>query len=399
VGALTLLVGFSIAIIQYKVPTIMGNIMAMFSMSAAEASWLMSIFTLVGIFIAIPSGGLAEKFGPKRMLVVSSGIIILGSVLGAFSTTSTLLVVSRAIEGIALTIITTSGPILIERCVKPEKIGTALGIWGVWGCLGAMTAAVITPTAFEMLGFQGVWFGYAAVSLVAAILLLAFIHSPAAGPAAAKPSGTVLAADAVADVATTAQATKSKVHYRELLTANILLYFIGFIVFQICLLAILAYVPIILQMQGFDPTLSGFISTSPMLLSLISSPLFGIISDRIGRRKPLMLLTLAVMGPSTFIMYNNTGPLLWVAVILIGLIGLGYIGLSIAAMIELLPGPKYVPLGMGMMVLMQGVGQFLGTYVVQALLGPDLTNWFFAGVVIMALGMLSTVAMAFVRLR
>lgn len=50
------------------------------------------------------------------------------------------------------------------------------------------------------------------------------------------------------------------------------------------MLAILAFVPTILQMQGFDPTLSGIISTAPMLLSIISSPLFGVISDKIGQQ-------------------------------------------------------------------------------------------------------------------
>ena len=47
VGLCVLMVGVSMALVQYKVPTIMLALMGQFSMSAATASWLMSILCLV----------------------------------------------------------------------------------------------------------------------------------------------------------------------------------------------------------------------------------------------------------------------------------------------------------------------------------------------------------------
>lgn len=388
VGIILLISGISVAMIQYKVPTIMTDLMGLFTMDATTASWLMSIFTLVSIFVALPAGGLAQRFGAKRMLIVACGIAILGSLIGLFSNTSPVLIASRAVEGVALTVLTTCGPIIVQQNVSPDKVGTAMGIWGIWGCLGSTVAAVLTPTIFGMWGFEALWIAFAAVTAVAAILVLVLIRTPKALGADAQPAEASAAAQPAA-----------KPRYRDIFSKDMWLFFGGFIVYNICMLAILAFVPTILQMQGFDPTLSGIISTAPMLLSIISSPLFGVISDKIGRNKPLLLIAMFVMGPCTFLLYTQTGPLLWVGVFVMGLLGMGGIGQYLSGFTKLLPSPDLASVGMGVLVTFQGVGQFLGTFLVQMLLGPQLTEWWFAGIAIMIMGFIGTALLAFVKLR
>ena len=43
IGVVLLIAGISVAMIQYKVPTILIELMALFAMDAKAASWLMSI--------------------------------------------------------------------------------------------------------------------------------------------------------------------------------------------------------------------------------------------------------------------------------------------------------------------------------------------------------------------
>ena len=181
IGVVLLIAGISVAMIQYKVPTILTELMALFAMDAKAASWLMSIFTLMSIFVALPAGWLAQKFGAKRMMIVACGIAVVGSLIGVASGSSAILIFSRAVEGIALTVLTTCGPIVVQKCVKPEKIGTSMGIWGIWGCLGSTIAAVMTPTVFEAVGFSGLWILFAAISACAAILVAVMIRVPKDG--------------------------------------------------------------------------------------------------------------------------------------------------------------------------------------------------------------------------
>lgn len=169
--------------------------------------------------------------------------------------------------------------------------------------------------------------------------------------------------------------------------------------FNVCLLAVLSFVPTILQMQGIDPTWSGFVSTAPMLLSVASSPLFGAISDRRGRCKALLVAASAVMGPCTFLLYTDTGALMLIAVAVMGLVGMGGVALFLSGFIGLVPRPELASVGMGLMVTVQGVGQFLGTFLVQMLLGPALDHWFLAGGVLMGLGLAGTILLALCRMR
>ena len=126
IGLVLLAAGVSVAMIQYKVPTILGDLMVRFSMDAETASWLMSAFTLTGVFVALPAGLLAQRFGAKNMMVAALGIALVGSGIGLAAGTSATLVASRAVEGAALTILTTCGPLVVRTCVDPDKVGTAM---------------------------------------------------------------------------------------------------------------------------------------------------------------------------------------------------------------------------------------------------------------------------------
>ena len=110
VGTVLLAAGVAVAMIQYKVPTILSSLMALFAMDAEAASWLMSIFTLASVFAVLPSGLLAQRFGAKNMMVAALGIAVTGSCIGLAAGSSAALVASRAVEGVALTILTTCGP-------------------------------------------------------------------------------------------------------------------------------------------------------------------------------------------------------------------------------------------------------------------------------------------------
>ena len=66
---------------------------------------------------------------------------------------------------------------------------------------------------------------------------------------------------------------------------------------------------------------------------------------------------------------------------------------------NLVPDPALAAGSMGVMILVQGVGQFLGSYLVQMLLGAQLTQGLFAGGVLMALGLAGTGGLLLCRLR
>lgn len=243
----------------------------------------------------------------------------------------------------------------------------------------------MTPTLYAMTGFTGVWVIYAGIAVVFAIFVAILVKSPAA------------ALDAAAEAA--ADKPEEKASYSELFKPNTLLFYFAFLVFNLTLLAVLAFAPTFMQQRGVDPTMSGFVSTLPMLLAVISSPLFGALSDKMGRCKPLYLVALAVMGPCALLLLTQTGPLMWVGAIVMGLIGLGVPVMCLTSYINVLGRPELMSIGMGVLMLVQSLGQFLGTWLVPMLLGPDMSAWMFTGVVMCVIGIVGTIALAFCKFK
>ena len=82
---------------------------------------------------------------------------------------------------------------------------------------------------------------------------------------------------------------------------------------------------------------------------------------------------------------------MWVGAVGMGLIALGFPAIAIAAYPQILGDPKLLAFGMGVLLLMQSFGQFLGSLIPSMLLGPDVTNWVLTAGVMAVLGLAGTV--------
>ena len=386
IGLMLFLVATAVTMAQYKIPTIMTDIMAMFSIDAGTASWLMSIFTFVGIIVALPTGFLVKRFGPKTVILVAVVLNVAAGVIGAFVTNVWPLLATRALEGVALVFVVASAPLVIQATVDPRKNGTAMGVYMLGGMLGATFGGILTPTLYYSVGYVGLWIGYAAITLAAGVIFALFVKMPAQ-PAAP--------AEASAEAGGNASSGDWKVFFKP----NTWLFYVPFAIFQMVLLTILAYAPQALQQQGMSPTLSGVVSTLPMLLAIISSIAFGAISDRMGRCKPLCIIGMLVLGPCCFIMLNYYGPIMWVALVVMGLLAMGTPTVFVAAYPTVLGKPELMSIGMGVLLLVQSLGQFLGTAVSSALLGPAIDQWMLCGGVACALALIGTACIAVCKFR
>ena len=122
--------GVIISLSQLKIIPIQNEIVKMMGFSLSSISWLMSIFTLSGIFLSIPGGRLVTKFGPKKLLVFLMLAIIIGNGIGFISENFILMLFSRLIEGIAFSMIIMVGIVFINEWFKDGNRGLATGIWG-----------------------------------------------------------------------------------------------------------------------------------------------------------------------------------------------------------------------------------------------------------------------------
>lgn len=399
-----LAVGTSVCIVQYKVPGILEPIMAAYGMDSATGSWLMSIFTATGIFLSLPSGALAKRLGPKRLLLLACAIVVAGSVMGALAGSALVMVLSRGVEGVAFVFVTVAAPLAIEQYVAPERQGSANGIWSLWICLGSVIGSTATPALFAALGIPGVWLAYAAIVVVAALVLAFVVKGPAtsgvpanmqAGEQPGQAPETARAAEREPEAETRVKAAD----YLRFLGPQALLFFFAYLVFNVEILAVLSYTPTFLQREGMDASLSGFAASLPGLLAVASALVVGKLVDKTGRTKPFYLVGLLASAPGTFLMLTQTGPLLWVGAALVGLVGYGIPVACLSGIPQIAGSKELLPAAMGIFTLVQCLGEFLGSLVTPMLLGPALENWAFCGAVMCGFGLLGALAMALCRIR
>lgn len=382
-----LLVGVSVCIVQYKVPSILGPIMERYAMGSDAGAWLMSVFTMVGIFLSLPASGLAKRIGPKRLLLLACAVIVVGSVLGAFAGSAQVMIFSRGIEGVAFVFVTVAGPLAIERYVNEEHQGTANGIWSLWICLGSVIGSTASPAVYGSLGLAGTWLLYGSIVVVAALVMAVFI-----------PNDNVAFPDSV-ELDIKVQHEVRLEDYLRFLKPQALLFFFAYLVFNIEILAVLSYTPTFLQQQGMDASLSGFAASLPGLLAIASSLVFGRLIDKSGMTKPFYVIALLVSAPATMLMLTQSGSLLWVGAFCVGLIGYGIPVACLSALPQVAGRREMMPAAMGIFTLVQCLGEFLGSLVTPMLLGPAMNQWMFCGTVMLVLGLMGAAAMLVCRIR
>jgi EmrB/QacA subfamily drug resistance transporter len=119
-------------IVNVAVPTLM----AQFGASTDQVEWVVTIFLLVlGVVVPI-SGWLADRYGLGRIYIIALVIFTAGSALCGLSTSLGELVFFRLLQGIGGGLIAPITLAMVYRLVPREKIGLAMGIYGLTVAFG-----------------------------------------------------------------------------------------------------------------------------------------------------------------------------------------------------------------------------------------------------------------------
>ena len=170
-----LLAGLAGTLNLYKVPPLMPLLISAFQINRGTAGFLMSVFAVAGISLAIPAGLILDKLRGRTTGTIAVCFIALGSGLGALSTHIGLMLVSRLVEGIGLTLMAVVAPMVIAYRFGYQKRSIALGILNVWFPLASTIALLGAPLMATRWGWQSVWWFGTFYAVVAGLLYFIFI--------------------------------------------------------------------------------------------------------------------------------------------------------------------------------------------------------------------------------
>ncbi|MCX5202757.1 MFS transporter [Streptomyces sp. NBC_00237] len=170
--------GIVVAVMQTLLVPVIKDLPALLSTSPSNATWVMTATLLAGAVSTPIMGRLGDLAGKRRMLITSLAIMVVGSLVCAFTDQLLVMIAGRVLQGFAMGAIPL-GIGLMRDMLPPEKLGSAMALMsssiGVGGGLALPVAALVAQHA----DWHALFFGAAGLGVVAiALTLLVVPESP-----------------------------------------------------------------------------------------------------------------------------------------------------------------------------------------------------------------------------
>jgi nitrate/nitrite transporter NarK len=285
-GALLYLIGFY----QRVAPAVMTDrLMADFALGAAALGNMSAFYFYSYVAMQIPTGIIADRWGPRRLLTLGAGVAALGTALFSFAPTLFWANAGRLLIGASVAVAFVSMLKLATRWFKPSQFALASGIALFFGVVGGVVAGVPLRMLVESYGWRPVMMVTAIVTaaLCAAIWLFVRDDPGERGYASHAPAPAAHAAHH----ASVWHGLMQVLSYRN--TWILVIVPIG-VAGSVLTFAGLWGVPYLKQVHGLDTKTAAAITSSLLIAWALGGPILGALSERIGRRKPIYVVTTVI---------------------------------------------------------------------------------------------------------
>ncbi|HEY6756279.1 MAG TPA: MFS transporter [Nitrososphaera sp.] len=131
-------------------------------------------FAIGRLIFDVPAGFIADRLGLSRTMILGLGILIGASTLAGFASSYWILLFARVLEGIASSIYVSAAIAFVLLSSEAAKRGTNIGSYQSILMLGPIIGPVVGAPIAEFLGYNAPYFAFAAVVLVAAVIISIF---------------------------------------------------------------------------------------------------------------------------------------------------------------------------------------------------------------------------------
>ena len=238
---------------------------------------LSMVFMIVYVLLVIPSAWVIDNRG-FRPAVGAGALLTAACALarGAFSDNLTLVFAAQVGIAVGQPLILGSITKLAAGWFPAEERATAAGLGTLSIYLGILAAMVLTPVLMLRLGMRGMLLAYGFAAAGAAAFFLAAAREPPVSPARVPMF----------------EGLKSMLRNRDFLLL-LVIFFIGLGLFN----GVTTWIEAIVRPRGFGAAQAGLLGGAMLVGGILGAVIVPLISDRLRRRKPFILLALFGLLP------------------------------------------------------------------------------------------------------
>ncbi len=334
----------------------------------SQAGTLMGVYAIPGILISFLIAQMVKKINPKSVIIVGLLTMILGLIAFSLSKTYTSLLIWRLVIGTGATIMVVLGPFLVTMFFDNKNIGIAMGIFNIAVPLGTVLSANLFGILGQVINWRTIILGIA--GFVGLVLMIVFFGLFI--PKEKEREGS--------------HGSEGKVQAKFKMNIGLWILSVIWIITNLQLLAYITFGPQYFQSVGISIQRSGLLASFLMLMPIFMSPIVGIIFDKLGREKEVLIIGSAIVAIS-FILIGKSSTMIPFWAVALG-IGISPFPVFVFSYLPRIVEPYHVGMGLGILTIASNVGTTIGPATFGWIL--DITSGkFFVGFVL--LGFMSIV--------
>ncbi|MDC7952568.1 DHA2 family efflux MFS transporter permease subunit [Liquorilactobacillus mali] len=171
-----LLVTFLTLASQTMMVTALPVIQKVMNVSLNNVQWLTTGYILIIGIVTPLSSNLYDKYSNRQLFLVTTGIFILGTILGSLATSFLTLLIARILQACAGGIVMSFQMTTMVTIYPPEKRGTVLGLSGLVIASGPAIGPTISGIILHFLNWRFLFI--LVLPLVLLLWLIAFFYFP-----------------------------------------------------------------------------------------------------------------------------------------------------------------------------------------------------------------------------
>ncbi|NYJ00542.1 EmrB/QacA subfamily drug resistance transporter [Nocardioides thalensis] len=147
--------------------------------SAADLSWVLTIYAILFAAVLVPAGRLGDRFGRRRVFSAGLGLFLLGSLLAGIAPGYGVLLVGRAVQAVGAALATPNSLGAVLPMFEQRQRPAVLGVWGMIAASGAASGPPLGGILAQV-DWRWIFLVNLPVGLVALVLIARVIReSPA----------------------------------------------------------------------------------------------------------------------------------------------------------------------------------------------------------------------------
>ncbi|MFH8251665.1 DHA2 family efflux MFS transporter permease subunit [Microbacterium sp. B2969] len=120
--------------------------------------WVTSAYLLAYSVPLLITGRLGDRFGPRNIYLIGLAVFTLASLGCGLSSTLTLLIIARAVQGLGAAMMTPQTMAVITRTFPASRRGAAMGLWGATAGVATLVGPLVGGLLVDGFGWEWIFF-------------------------------------------------------------------------------------------------------------------------------------------------------------------------------------------------------------------------------------------------